>query len=326
MISKDLCKSFQCLHLIDETQKYSDNAIYLYKQLQNIDLKNSIGRIEFSFGEITFNIDDTCKDICGAVIQQWVGKFMDKHEMKWSTPKNTQEFPDYFLEDKTKTYLEVKSFDYNKGAAFDIANFESYTETLKEQPDKINTDYLIFGYTLNKEGELRIRKIWLKKIWEICCSSACYALKVQQKKKMIYNIRPSSWYSSKSKFKSFSSKKEFIIAFYKTLKKYPKTTNNADDWFKYLCQIYWNEKLSENINEEKTDSNNSSNNDNNSNSLYTEKELKKKKYTLSKLQEIVKGLNIPTQIPKTGKKKGIKNKSKNDLIKDILNYVLKNKI
>ena len=68
--------------------------------------------------------------------------------------------------------------------------------------------------------------------------------------------------------------------------------------------------------EEKTDSNNS---DNNSNSLYTKKEFKKKKYTLSKLQEIAKTLNIPTQIPKTGKKKGMKNKSKADLINDILN-------
>jgi hypothetical protein len=80
-----------------------------------------------------------------------------------------------------------------------------------------------------------------------------------------------------------------------------------------------NEELSKNVDEEKTDSNNSNNNDNNSNSLYTKKELKKKKYTLSKLQDIAKGLNIPTQIPKTGKKKGMKNKSKADLINDILN-------
>jgi hypothetical protein len=78
-------------------------------------------------------------------------------------------------------------------------------------------------------------------------------------------------------------------------------------------------KLSKNVDEEKTDSNNDKNETTNSNSLYTKKELKKKKYTLSKLQDIAKGLNIPTQIPKTGKKKGMKNKSKADLINDILN-------
>ena len=81
-------------------------------------------------------------------------------------------------------------------------------------------------------------------------------------------------------------------------------------------------KLSKNVDEEKTD-NNDKNESNNSNSLYTEKELKKKKYTLSKLQEIAKDLNIPTQIPKTGKNKGMKNRGKKDLIEDILDRDIK---
>lgn len=52
----------------------------------------------------------------------------------------------------------------------DVANFEAYCRYLKTQAYRLDSDYLIFAYDLTNY-EFKIKKLWLKKVWEITGSS-----------------------------------------------------------------------------------------------------------------------------------------------------------
>ena len=105
----------------------------------------------------------------------------------FSTNHNTQEPPDFYIETKNKR-LELKTFDIEAGANFDVANFEAFCSLLEKDATFIDSDYLIFAYSLTN-GILKIKKVFLKKVWEICCGSSNYPVKTQIKRGMIYNIR-----------------------------------------------------------------------------------------------------------------------------------------
>lgn len=193
----------------------SDVAKRMYDALL-IEVSNGlVGKITFKMNEIEFEINS--KDGIGGHIQEWLEKWMIRNEIIYSAPSNSQSFPDFFLhsQDNKVSLLEIKSFDMSAGANFDIANFQSYCESLATSPERIYSDYLIFGYVLN-QGQLIIKNIWLKKIWEICCASERFPLKTQVKRDVIYNIRPASWYSSNPTYKPFKSKEEFVKALYDT--------------------------------------------------------------------------------------------------------------
>jgi len=107
----------------------------------------------------------------------------------------------------------------------------------------LDADYLIFGYTF-REGVLLIEKIWLKKIWEITSSSERFPVKTQVKQGVIYNIRPCTWWSNKSKYKSFDSKNSFVEALKHTQSIYNKTESQANAWLKLVKENYkkWTKK------------------------------------------------------------------------------------
>lgn len=210
------------------------------KQLYSI-LKKKIEGLE---GTILINIGDTKlvleeKDAFGSALQSWIGEYINKHRktIGYSVNKNsaTQKFPDYFLKNLTtrkKTDLEIKTFDMDAHPNFDVANFRSYVDSLTKNPDKLNADYLIIGYTL-MNGIVTIKKIWLKNVWEICTTSKKWPLKMQVKKDTIYNIRPVPWYSSKAK-KPFLTRYEFVEAIQEVLNQYDLTKNNYKNWLKNL--------------------------------------------------------------------------------------------
>ncbi len=177
-------------------------------------------------GGTVFQLNDICLDVAGkdglgGLIEEWLGVWAAKKGINIHNPKldgGSQEFPDYYVGDD-KGLLEIKSFDSNASANFDIANFESYCESLAKNPGRLNSDYLIFSYSLSNT-RLKIENIWLKKIWEISCPSTAWPLKVQQKRNVIYNIRPATWYSNKTQFRTFRKSEEFVQALYLTQKKY----------------------------------------------------------------------------------------------------------
>ena len=209
----------------------------LFRRLRR-DVLNQSGYISFSLGGTTVIIDTT--DTVGNSIQSWLGKWMEDNDIYCDEPTNTQEFPDFFLSenDPDTHMLEVKAFNYNASPAFDIANYESYVESVAEKPYRLFADYIVFGYVMDDDGKITIRDIWKMKIWELAGTSKRYALNTQIKRDVIYNIRPNS------KFKNyqpvpFSTKEQFLKAMYDTHCAY-RGKEAADSWKQKLQQNYMN--------------------------------------------------------------------------------------
>lgn len=213
-------------------------AQQLFSNLSNLHLERQIGVISFNLAGVSVKINTT--DTVGITLQAWLKQFLIDNDIYFFEPANTQEFPDFFLDnvDAKKHMLEVKAFNYNATPAFDIANFESYCSSVKEKPYRLDADYLIFGYVMNDSGDITVKKVWLHKIWEIAGTSERFPLKTQVKRDMIYNIRPNTDFKTGHKG-PFKSKDDFLKAIYQTLAIY-KGKSFADDWKKTLATNYKN--------------------------------------------------------------------------------------
>ncbi|TRX30007.1 NgoBV family restriction endonuclease [Flavobacterium franklandianum] len=195
------------------------------------------GVINFSLKDLTISIET--KDTVGNLLQEWLKAWMMKENVEFEENTNSQVFPDFYLDkhNQKQGLLEVKTFDWKRGPGFDLANFDSYCNSLLVNAYRIDSDYLIFTYQM--EGSvITIKNVWLKKIWELACPSGPYPLKVQEKKSIIYNIRPSVWYSNQSKFKPFSSKEEFLSALNNTRYQYPQTRHANGHWLQNVIKNY----------------------------------------------------------------------------------------
>lgn len=179
------------------------------------------------------------KDTIGNLLQEWLKAWMTREKIEFEENTNSQSFPDFLLDkdDHKKGLLEVKSFDWDRGPGFDLANFDSYCNSLLDNAYRIDSDYLILAYQM-KGSELSIKNIWLKKIWELACPSGTYPIKVQEKKQVIYNLRPSTWYSERTKFKPFVSKEEFLSALNETRHQYPQTRHTNGHWLQNVLKNY----------------------------------------------------------------------------------------
>ncbi|PKL36348.1 restriction endonuclease [Candidatus Peregrinibacteria bacterium HGW-Peregrinibacteria-1] len=202
---------------------YHPETIKIFKKLTN-DLGNLKGYTIFKIGEISINV--TGRDGLGGLIEEWFGVWAKQTGFQIKNPKEegkSQEFPDFYI-GKDNSLLEIKTFDADRSPNFDLANFESYCDSLAKTPERIDSDYLIFAYKLNGKN-LSITNIWLKKIWEISCPSERYPLKTQVKRNVIYNIRPATWYSKNPQYKVFNNKEEFIEALFETQRLYRGESN-----------------------------------------------------------------------------------------------------
>lgn len=194
---------------------YHSESIKIYDALlSNID--TFVGSTVFTMGDISIQIEG--KDGIGNLIEEWLSVWFKYNDFDADQVGGSQQFPD-FLVGADRSSLEIKTFDGDKSPNFDLANFDSYCESMKDDESKTDCDYLIISYSLIG-STLRIKNIWLKKIWEITCPCSQYPLKVQQKRGVIYNIRPATWYSDNAKFKPFNSKWEFVNALQETLNIY----------------------------------------------------------------------------------------------------------
>ena len=212
------------------------DALQLYKRLMDSGILASTGTITFNLADVSVIINTT--DTVGVTLQSWLKQWLTVNNIYFSEPTNTQEFPDFYLSntDKNNNLLEVKAFNFNAQPAFDIANFESYCSSIREKAYRLDADYLIFGYSMNPKGIISIKKMWLKKIWEIAGSSQRYPLKTQVKRDMIYNIRPCTNFKVGTP-PPFKNKEEFINAIYGTLLIY-KGDTFASGWLKKVYQNY----------------------------------------------------------------------------------------
>ena len=173
------------------------------------------------------------------MLQDWLEAWATKNNTYLRANPSTQEFPDFFLSSSNEdNLLEIKSFDFKASPNFDIANFDTYTRSLLDNPKKVDADYLVFGYSLTN-GVLKIEGIWLKKIWELSTKSDKWALKLQVKQDTIYNIRPVNFVSTRPNIaQPFNSRKDFLEAVQDVLNNYSKTATTHTNWLTDYKQKY----------------------------------------------------------------------------------------
>lgn len=211
----------------------------LYDKLVNdYEIIGKTGGINFTLKDISVSIKT--KDSVGNLLQEWLKSWFVEMDIDFEENKNSQTFPDFLLDldDPKKGLLEVKSFDRDRGPGFDLANFDSYCNSLLDKAYRLDSSYLIFAYKMNKDGVLSIDNVWLKKIWELACPSGTYPIKVQEKKKIIYNLRPSTWYSDRTTYKPFKTLEEFLAALNNTRYQYSQTRLDNSHWLRKVLDNY----------------------------------------------------------------------------------------
>lgn len=212
---------------------YGKNAQDLFNRLRLEGIIGAEGSISMELlGEKVAGND---KSVVGYSLQGWLDQWMTNKGIDHWSPENSQEPPDFYLSKNSKTdILELKSFNADASANFDIANFDAYRAMIETHPEHLDADYLIFSYSL-KDTVLRIEGMWLKKIWEITCASDKYALKTQVKRDVIYNIRPASWMARNTKFPVFGTKEKFLKAIHDTTLVYH-SPKEADRWVRAVAK------------------------------------------------------------------------------------------
>ena len=206
-------------------------------------IKTASGQIKFYLCDIEVIVKS--KDIVGGAMENWVNEWLINNNVEFDFNAITQSKPDLFLnpDDHTKNLLEVKAFNKEAGAAFDLDDFFGFADKLIHKPYLLDLDCLVFGYTMNQEtGEVKVKDVWLKKIWELAATSGEWPLKVQgtKDKTIIKKVRPGTWYSNRAKFKCFESKLDFLSAYEQTLYDYQATRHKASNWKFQLKQSYHN--------------------------------------------------------------------------------------
>ena len=225
-------------------KKKKITAKELYKKLLASNVIGKQGVITFNLAGVSIKVDTT--DAVGTILQLWVKQWMINNNIYFREQENTQKFPDFFLdENDSNNLLEIKAFNFENTPAFDIANYESYVNSVSENIFHLDTSYIIFGYKMDKNGIITIEKIYFKKIFEIAGDSKEWPLKVQVKRNVIYNIRPNSEFKSNHNG-PFNNDESLLNATYETYLKY-RGAKQANEWLEKLIknyEDYYNKKLS----------------------------------------------------------------------------------
>ena len=205
---------------------------------ENEGITRQEGKLLFEMADVEVQVDS--KDVIGRVLEDWLGQWLKDNNIQFTERENSQLPPDFFLSDEFERdkMLEVKAFDSDRGPAFDIADFVGYCDDIREKPQRLDADYIIFEYSMNN-GTVEITRMWMKKVWEIARPSNKWSVNVQVKRGEIYNLRPATWYSSRARFQPFSSREEFVKALHETLLQYDKVDNDKyEDWFEEVKENY----------------------------------------------------------------------------------------
>lgn len=196
-------------------------------------------KLENQHGTITINFANrshvyTGNDVIGNCLQEWLPEWFKFIGANIKETEQTQAFPDFTAYFDNKKYdVEIKAWNISRAPAFDIANFHSFIETTYDSPNKLDAYYIILGYLPAQDGfsqGFTVKRIFLKKIWQITGPSDAHKLKLQVKRRQPYAIRPCNFYTSPDK--SFHSREEFIQAVYEAYKLYPNSNTeiSPEEW------------------------------------------------------------------------------------------------
>jgi hypothetical protein len=64
-------------------------------------------------------------------------------------------------------------------------------------------------------------------------------VKLQVKRKQVYNLRPCTWYSNRLKYQPFETKTDFLQALSTTLELYPQCDKYKEDWLPKVKSQYF---------------------------------------------------------------------------------------
>lgn len=200
------------------------------KLLDQQNIINMSGTVTFNFAGITVNLGT--KDIVGSVLQEWFANWMQRNNIFYRNGVHSQNWPDFILEDGTD--LEVKAFDGSKSPNFDLANFDTYVRSLLTEPQRLDTDHLIFEYHSN-DYIVTLTNFYTKKIWEMTGPSSTNILNLQKKQDVIYNIRPKNWRSQKVDV--FDSRLDFVECLAEVISS-EKSKQEGDVWLEKVIKAY----------------------------------------------------------------------------------------
>lgn len=215
------------------------SAQTIYKRLIEEDhIKEVAGQISFTLAEVDIIVKQ--RDVVGNIIQEWLAGWMTAKGISYRLGENSQMPPDFFLGEGDETdLLEVKAFNRSAGPAFDIADFTSYQRELLTKPYMLHVDYLIFGYEMTPDGQVLIKDLWLKKVWEISRCMKDWPLNLQIKQGRVQKIRPCIWYSTTARqFKPFECLEDFVSAIEETVHQNPETRRSSAQWLGTFLSSY----------------------------------------------------------------------------------------
>ena len=214
----------------------------VYDKLINDDkIKLLKGQIRFHLGDVSIIVKR--KDVVGNILQEWLEGWLVERNIDFDPNPNTQMPPDVYLdpEDHTHDLLEIKAFNREANPGFDIADFKAFVKELVEKPYHIYTDFLIFGYVMDENsGDVIVKDLWLKKIWEIMKTMDSWPITVQYKNNILQKMRPGNWFSKRSNATVFESVEDFLAAFEETVYQNPETRSQAAQWKNKFKKSYKN--------------------------------------------------------------------------------------
>lgn len=214
----------------------------IYDKLINEDkIKTVKGQIRFHLGDVSIIVKK--KDVVGNILQEWLEGWLIAKEIEFESNPNTQMPPDIYLNpsDYTSNLLEIKAFNREINPAFDIADFKAFVKELIEKPYHLDTDFLIFGYIMDEAtGDIIIKDLWLKKIWEITKTMNNWPITVQYKNGILQKMRPGNWFTGRRNVKVFESKEDYLAAFEETIYQNPETHSQGAQWRNKFKRSYKN--------------------------------------------------------------------------------------
>lgn len=222
-------------------------AQQVYDKLINDDqILSSKGRITFHLANIDIIVRQ--RDVVGNIMQEWVEGWLKKNGVEYAPNDNTQMPPDFYLDpdDKQHNLMEIKAFNYKASPGFDIADFRMYEQEISAKPWMLDVTYLIFGYEMSDNGDVTIKHVWTKKVWEITRAmesgeknhKVIWPLNLQIKKEVVHKIRPAKWYGKSTKFPIFQSMEDFLAAVEETVFQDEDTHKDFAGWRQHITTNY----------------------------------------------------------------------------------------
>ena len=218
-------------------------AQQVYEKLINDDkILSSKGQITFHLANIEIIVRQ--RDVVGNIMQEWVEGWLKKNDVEYALNDNTQMPPDFFLnpDDKRHNLMEIKAFNYKASPGFDIADFRMYEQEIALKPWMLDVTYLIFGYEMNENGDVTIKHVWIKKVWEISRAmksgrrghEVVWPLNLQIKQGAVHKMRPAKWYGKATRFPIFESE----AAVEETIYQNRETHADAPSWRQRMTASY----------------------------------------------------------------------------------------